>query len=203
MNTKDTKSGPLSAFILIICAAAVAALFLATGPSTPSSLIESSAAPTNGAIKESLDRLSTSDNPVERMHTIRFLGTRIGADNDAVLSGLEKSLRTDKDALVRSAAANSIAKLAQDARVSSQKEGSELNFAQIDRSITDTLERAFENEKDSTVRRCIIEASGELDSQKIESLLESATRDSDPAVREAAINARLKRTMRARVMKLG
>jgi HEAT repeat protein len=111
---------------------------------------------------------------------------------------LGESLTTDSDPAVRAQAALSLGNVARQLRASD----STLDKKQ-EKVIAEYLSRQYFMEVRDSVRRTIVGAASELNCPEAESLIESATGDSDPSVKEEALRARLERQHRSQLNKLG
>lgn len=158
-------------------------------------------AATDSALLASLDTLHNSAlQPAERMQAARWLGGR-NNDSSNLLQSLSRSLQSDLDPTVRSTVAGALADVAtRSKKVSSTSTASTRS---PEPQILEILESAYNAEKNASVRRAIVEAAAVLDCAEASNFITRAAADKDPAVQEAARDARLKRDQRMRSRMMG
>jgi hypothetical protein len=195
---KIEKKSDKAGFLLLLAVGASLALALVFGPSLysgkklPSTKLSVSNSP---MITETIGQLSTAESSSLRMNAARWLSTQFPNNPDTIIRSLGDSLNNDPDPVVRAQAANSLASIARQAR--------ETTSADAEKQIADVLARRYAREASDTVRRCIIGAAAELDNDAAGPLVDKATADNDPAVKEEALRARVERERRAQLKKLG
>lgn len=182
--SEDTRRFAIPVVFALLSIAAV--LYIAFAPqSTPKSAREDGKTP---VIDSSLARLAASPQPTERLAAAQWLSNHLSAPSSNQLSALEKVLLSDQDPTVRSAVATAIGDLARTSQaVASNSAGSP---RMVEPQLLEILTTAYNNERNASVRRCIVEAAGRLSHAEVAYFLSLAEQDPDPQVREAAAHLR-------------
>ncbi len=148
-------------------------------------------------ITDSISRLSSAESPSQRIGAARWLSTQYATSPETVIRSLGDSLSNDPDPVVRAQAATSLGNIARIAR------DKNATTTVQEKLIADVLQRQYHQEASDSVRRCIIGAASELDSEDAGGLVDKAISDNDPSVKEEALRARVERERRAQLKKLG
>ncbi len=152
-------------------------------------------------VNETIDRLNKA-NTSQRIQAARWLGNREQKPQQAI-EALGKALVSDHDSVVRATISNSLGNLAAKVRIAHEAGLATANWKSADKEIAKIVLHQFLREEDSSVRRCLVSAAGELNHPDAATVIEAALEDSDPAVREEAIKAQLKQSNRARQSTFG
>lgn len=145
-------------------------------------------------IDSSLARLSSSGATAERLAAAHWLGANLSSPSSNALESMSRSLADDSDPAVRSAVANAFKQMAVNNRETVSHALSQSRS--VEPQILEILETAYARESNASVRRCIVEAAGSLTYAEAAYFLARAEGDSDPAVQEAARDARIHRESR-------
>lgn len=141
-------------------------------------------------LASSLTRLSTAESSRERLQAARWIGQQAEMVDSNIIQSLSQSLATDADPTVRAAVAGTLGNLAERGNRGRATPGTQ------EPMMLEALSAAYEREANPSVRRCMVEAAGQFNHPEAATLLAKALADADPAVREAAQEARLKRERR-------
>lgn len=160
-----------------------------------------SQAASNPLLAESITRLAESNSPAgQRIQTARWLGTQYSADPQGVLTSLSSTLSKDNDPAVRAAAVNALAQAVTTIRDS---DGGASKVRDVDAKVTALLVERYALETNVSVKRCILNAIGDLSHSSGEAVIEKALGDEDPSIREEAITSKSKREKRSQLNTIG
>ncbi|HEY9868261.1 MAG TPA: HEAT repeat domain-containing protein [Candidatus Obscuribacterales bacterium] len=187
-QTRPTKivTAVLGAALLL----AAAACFLYGRLTTGGSHLTTGGSADQNLLASSLTRLSTAESSRERLQAARWIGEKGETVNSNIIQSLSQSLATDADPSVRAAVAGTFGNLAERGNRGRATPGTQ------EPMMLEALSAAYDREANPSVRRCIVEAAGQFNHPEAATLLAKALVDADPAVREAAQEARLKRERR-------
>jgi hypothetical protein len=198
-NTRKKKNPNQAGLYLIFAIGTSLALALILGPTlfnekSTAGNLNINNSPT---ITDTIGRLASADSSSVRINAARWLSTQATTNPETVIRSLGDSLANDPDPVVRAQAATSLGNIARQTREQPTK-----NVAQ-EKLIAEVLQRQYKKEASDAVRRCIVGAASELDVDDASGLVEQATSDNDPSVKEEALRARVERERRAQLKKLG
>lgn len=187
-----TNSQPRTLFgsgaALVVAAAIVAFTLASLYPGLFRTDIKT--APEGSSFDSSLQTLSSSNSARERMQAARWLGDSTATASSHLIQSLSQSLVSDPDPAVRAQVARSFGEIAR------RRNSDSAAPAEREPQMIEALSAAYDSESNPSVRRSIVVAAGNFNHAMAADVLDKASLDPDPAVREAAIEARLARQRR-------
>ena len=203
-NTTPTQANDHLGIYLLIGLAVAGLILMVSGGAvlTQTCFNANSLSNDSQLVHETIDRLNKADSTSQRIQAARWLGNREQKSQQAI-DALGKALSSDSEAVVRATVSNSLGNLAAKVRTAHEAGDPTVNWKGADKQIARIVTQQFSRETNSSVRRCLVSCAGELDHPDAAKVISAALEDPDPAVREEAIKAQLKRSNRARQSTFG